>query len=67
MMIAVSTDNGATFSAPKLIALDKWKLSVCPHSSATLAVHHRIPPNNGLSIDGETIENTLANHARLPK
>lgn len=31
----VSTDNGATFAAPKNLYADNWKLNGCPHSGPT--------------------------------
>jgi len=37
MTVAVSTDGGQTFSAPKKVAEDNWKLSGCPDSGAATA------------------------------
>ncbi len=31
----ISTDNGTTFSKPKIIYTDNWKIAGCPHSGAT--------------------------------
>jgi hypothetical protein len=38
MMLATSTDNGATFAKPVTMAQDNWKISGCPHSGASLMV-----------------------------
>jgi hypothetical protein len=38
MMLSVSTDHGATFSQPVLMANDKWKISGCPHTGPQLVV-----------------------------
>lgn len=38
MMIAVSTDDGATFGPAVRLANDKWKISGCPHTGPQLAV-----------------------------
>jgi len=43
MTVAVSTDGGETFSSPKRIAEDNWKLNGCPDSgSATAHVGNRV-------------------------
>jgi len=34
-----STDRGRTFSRPRLVARDGWKLDGCPHSGAPIAHH----------------------------
>jgi BNR repeat-like domain len=36
MMLAVSTDNGATFGKSVLMANDNWKISGCPHTGPQL-------------------------------
>jgi BNR repeat-like domain len=38
IMIAASSDNGATFGKPVLMANDKWKISGCPHTGPQLVV-----------------------------
>jgi len=38
MTLAVSTDNGATFGKPVLMANDNWKISGCPHTGPQLVV-----------------------------
>lgn len=38
MMLSVSTDNGATFGKPVLMANDRWKISGCPHTGPQLVV-----------------------------
>ncbi len=38
MMLAVSTDNGATFGKPLRIAEDNWKISGCPHTGPQLVM-----------------------------
>ncbi len=38
MMIAVSTDHGATFGKPLLMANDNWRISGCPHTGPQLVV-----------------------------
>lgn len=38
MMLAFSTDNGATFGKPVLMANDRWKISGCPHTGPQLVV-----------------------------
>ena len=37
MTIAVSTDGGETFSAPKRVAEDNWKIDGCPDSGPAVA------------------------------
>jgi hypothetical protein len=37
MTVAVSTDSGRTFSAPKRVAEDNWKINGCPDSGAATA------------------------------
>lgn len=34
-----STDNGLTFSKPKIIFTDNWKIAGCPHSGATSTIY----------------------------
>jgi hypothetical protein len=34
-----STDNGATFSEPKIVHNDGWKIAGCPHSGAVSSTH----------------------------
>ncbi len=36
--IATSVDGGKTFSEPRRVAVDNWKIDGCPHSGASLAV-----------------------------
>jgi hypothetical protein len=36
MMIATSTDRGATFSSPILISADNWNIDGCPHTGPSL-------------------------------
>jgi Neuraminidase (sialidase) len=38
MAAMISTDNGATFSAPKIIHNDGWKIQGCPHSGAVSSI-----------------------------
>jgi BNR repeat-like domain len=38
MMLAVSSDNGASFGKPVLMANDNWKISGCPHTGPQLVV-----------------------------
>jgi BNR repeat-like domain len=38
MTLAVSTDYGATFGKPVLMANDNWKISGCPHTGPQLVV-----------------------------
>jgi hypothetical protein len=38
MAMVVSTDHGATFSKPVLMANDNWKISGCPHTGPQLVV-----------------------------
>jgi hypothetical protein len=38
MMLAASSDKGATFGKPVLMANDKWKISGCPHTGPQLVV-----------------------------
>lgn len=37
MSVAVSTDSGQTFSSPKRVAEDNWKINGCPDSGAAAA------------------------------
>ncbi len=37
MTVAISTDNGATFSSPRRIAEDNWKINGCPDSGPAVA------------------------------
>lgn len=37
MTVAISTDNGATFSPPQRIAEDNWKINGCPDSGPAVA------------------------------
>ena len=37
MTVAISTDNGATFSQPQRIAEDNWKIDGCPDSGPAVA------------------------------
>lgn len=37
MAVAISTDNGATFSQPQRIAEDNWKINGCPDSGPAVA------------------------------
>lgn len=36
MMIATSTDHGASFSSPVLISADNWNIDGCPHTGPSL-------------------------------
>ncbi|WP_276371792.1 sialidase family protein [Chryseolinea sp. H1M3-3] len=36
MMIATSTDHGASFSSPLLISADNWNIDGCPHTGPSL-------------------------------
>jgi BNR repeat-like domain len=36
-----STDNGATFSTPKIVHNDGWKIAGCPHSGAVSSTHSK--------------------------
>lgn len=36
MVLTYSTDNGKTFSEPKRISPDNWKINGCPHTGPTL-------------------------------
>lgn len=36
IVVATSTDQGATFSEPIRVAEDNWKIEGCPHSGATM-------------------------------
>lgn len=36
MVLSYSTDNGKTFSAPKRISADDWKINGCPHTGPTM-------------------------------
>jgi hypothetical protein len=38
MAMVVSTDHGATFSKPVMMANDNWKISGCPHTGPQLVV-----------------------------
>jgi hypothetical protein len=38
MMLSVSTDHGASFGKPVLMANDNWKISGCPHTGPQLVV-----------------------------
>jgi hypothetical protein len=38
MTLAVSSDNGASFGKPVLMANDNWKISGCPHTGPQLVV-----------------------------
>ncbi len=37
ILVAVSTDGGATFSTPTRVAEDNWRINGCPHSGPSLA------------------------------
>lgn len=37
MSICISKDNGKTFTKPKRISEDNWKISGCPHTGPTIA------------------------------
>jgi hypothetical protein len=39
--MAVSTDRGATWSSPKLVARDGWKINGCPHVGPAVAAVQR--------------------------
>jgi hypothetical protein len=36
MVLSYSTDNGKTFSSPKRISPDNWKINGCPHTGPTM-------------------------------
>ncbi|WP_035678785.1 sialidase family protein [Flavobacterium limnosediminis] len=36
MVLCYSSDNGKTFSAPKRISADDWKINGCPHTGPTM-------------------------------
>jgi hypothetical protein len=36
MSHAVSTDGGKTFTAPKLVYKDRWKINACPHTGPSM-------------------------------
>lgn len=38
MVLATSTDNGATFAAPVRVAEDGWQVNICPHTGPTMGV-----------------------------
>ena len=37
MVLCTSTDNGKTFSEPKRISPDNWKINGCPHTGPTMS------------------------------
>ncbi len=41
IMLSVSNDHGASFSAPARVAIDNWKISGCPHSGPSMVTRDK--------------------------